>query len=45
MGKFSFNAFAGFVYQNHVAKDQVFAYDLGNTTEPNLGIGIKCELF
>ena len=45
MGKFSFNAFAGFIYNNHVAKDQVFAYDLGNETEFNLGIGLKCELF
>ncbi len=45
MGKFSLGGFCGFLYQNHVAKDQMFAYDLGNTTKPNLGIGVKYELF
>lgn len=45
MGKFSLNVFAGFVYQNHVAKDQVFAYDLGNETKPNVGMGLKLALF
>lgn len=44
-GNFSLTGSFGFIYRNHVAKDQVFAYDLGNTTEPNFSIGIKYEIF